>query len=166
MICVLVSASVGASSVQLPQMWVCLITEEILSAVEVICLMWVMVFVALTSRGCFVGFREMLAASNASSLRRSGKKHGKHSTSSTMSSAYQAGTQFIAPVIASGARGGTMNSKDDTTSGLSSGNKAAKIRQLLAKLNPLPAAASRYSMILLSLSRHCTLCTVIGDTVA
>ena len=93
-----------------------------------------------TSCSCITGFKEMLEAPN---LHRSGKKHSKQSTSSLTSSANQAGTLLSVPVIASAAPGGMMNHRDDMSSGLSGGHKAARIRRALAKLPWLPLNTSR-----------------------
>lgn len=87
-----------------------------------------------TNQGCVVGFKEMLDVPN---LRRSGKKHGKHSTSLT-SSFNEAGTpRLTVPVIVTAAPGSSLNHRD-VSSGLSGGHKASKIRRALAKLNLLP----------------------------
>jgi len=85
----------------------------------------------------------MLAAPN---IRRSGKKHGKHVTSSSSigSRSVQAGTQATVPVIAAGAPGRMANCGDDTSPGLSTG----KIRRALARLNILPFTTNRYCITL------------------
>ena len=88
-----------------------------------------------------VGFKEMVEAPN---LRRSGKKYIKHSTSSLSSSVNQADTQLTVPVIASASSG-----RNDSSSGLSGGHKATKIRRALAKLNLLPSNTSRYCIALI-----------------
>ena len=93
----------------------------------------------------------MLEAPN---VRRSGKKHGKHvmSSSSIVSSSgsMQAGTQLTVPVIAPGAPGRTVSQTDNAPpSGLSGGQKAAKIRRALAKFNILPFSKNRYCVRLI-----------------
>jgi len=92
-----------------------------------------------------LGFKEMLDAPN---IRRSGKKHSKHATSSgsiaSSSSPLQAGSQLTLPVIGRGAPGRTSNHRDDTAppSGLPGGQKAAKIRRALARFNILPFSST------------------------
>jgi len=82
----------------------------------------------------------MLEAPN---VRQVGKKHNKQSTSSMASGANLAGSQFAPPVIASAVPGRALNHRDDMSSGLSGGHKAAKIRRALAKFNILPLSTSR-----------------------
>jgi len=81
----------------------------------------------------------------APNVRQPGKKHGKQSTSSASSGA----SQFTAPVIAPTAPGRTRNHRDDMSSGLSGGHKAAKIRRALAKFNLLTLSTNRYCIALI-----------------
>ena len=99
----------------------------------------------VTSCSCVVGFKEMLEAPN---VRQSGKKHSKHSTSAAPNSTAVGGTPFTVPVIASATQSSTMNHRD-MSSGLSGGNRAAKIRRALAKFNLLPSSTSRYCITLI-----------------
>jgi len=68
---------------------------------------------------------------------RPGKKHSKHSTSSLASSS----NQLSVPVIASSARGTTVNHRDDMS--LSGGHKAGGLRRAFAKFNLLPLNTHR-----------------------
>jgi len=82
----------------------------------------------------------MLEAPN---VRQVGKKHNKQSVSSMPTGANLASSQFAPPVIAPVMPGRPLNHRDDMLSGLSGGQKAAKIRRALAKLNLLPLSTSR-----------------------